>query len=263
MIYIAFILLTLLVFFIAFYQWQYFMIFTPTYKRDAQLVEHCEMLYVKTEDDVTLEGVVFNPPEAVATVLFFSGRSQDAVGLIKKISIYYPKVRIITFNYRSYGLSEGVASEKNILEDGLTIYEKVKKNYGELYVVGFSLGSSVAAYVGSKVECLGVMLLGSFDSLESIVKQKFAMSGLRLPFNVKKILRYKFDNIEYVKQIRSKVYLFSSIDDEITYIQNARNLQRNIANLELVREYEGLTHKDLLWHDDLTTTLNRVFDDRL
>ena len=108
MIYTSFLLLTFIVIAFVFYQMQYFMFFTPTYYRSTELDDRFEMLSVTVDDGVELEGVVHTPKEFSSTLLFFAGRSYDAVGVIEKISLAYPDIRIITFNYRSYGRSERI-----------------------------------------------------------------------------------------------------------------------------------------------------------
>lgn len=260
MIYIAFLFFTLLILYISFYQWQYFMIFSPIYYRDGELDDKFTMLSINTNDGVELEGVVYEPQNPHATLLFFAGRSHDSVGLIQRLALNFPYARIISFNYRSYGKSEGVATEENLFKDGIKIAQLVQKNYGDFYILGFSLGSSVSAYVGSKVDCLGVFLVGSFDSLASLAKERFICRGKCPMINLSRIFRYKFNNEKYVQNIDAKIYLFVSKDDEITYIENARNLKKYIKNLEFYEEFNGLSHKQLLWHVDVLKKINEVIE---
>lgn len=241
MMYILFIIITALILMFAFYEWQYYVIFRPTYCRgEDDFCESIEVLSVITDDDVELEGVIYEPKNFEATMLFFSGRSQDSVGLINKLSLSYPQTRIITFNYRSYGKSKGKISEKNLYSDALKVAELVQKYYGDFYILGFSLGSVVGAYVATKMSVKGLFLVGSFDSMANLVKGKYGIS-------ISWLLRYKFDNVEFVKNIDSKTYLFSSKDDEITYIKNARRLKDSVKNLVLYKEFSYLSHKELLW----------------
>lgn len=251
MIYIAFILFTLLVLIFAFYQWQYFMIFSPTYKRGEELPEFCEMLSIISDDGKELEGVVYSPLNAKKTVLFFAGRSHDAVGLISKLSLTYPKTRIITFNYRSYGKSQGKISEKNLLNDGVKIAQLVQKHYGDFYLFGFSLGSSIAAYVASQHKTQALILVGSFDSIRSLVYSNFFPSF---------IFRYKFATGESIVHVEADSYLFASVDDTTTSIESARELKKKIKNLVYYKELQNLTHKELLWDKAVTSKIREVVE---
>jgi len=229
------------------------MIFSPLIYREEPLCEKCNILTMQTDDGIELEGALYEPENPHATLLVFVGRSHDAVALINKLALSYPHARIITFNYRSYGKSGGVVNEKNILSDGLKIAELVKKNYGNFYVLGFSIGSSVAAFVASKVDVNGLFLIGAFDSIASLAKNKY---GLDFSF----LLRYKFTTKDFVKNIDADTYLFASLDDEITYIENARKLKKSIKNLVDYTELDGLTHKELLWDNKVVDTIRGVIE---
>jgi len=249
MIYIVFLFFIFTILALAFYQFQYFMIFAPAYFREKNLDDRFEMLSIKMEDGLELEGVVFEPKEFKKTILFFSGRSMDGVGLIKLLSDKFPTHRIICFNYRAYGKNKGNITEKNIFEDSLHIANIIQKNYGDFYILGFSLGSSVASYVASKHQTLGVILVGVYDSVANIAKRKFHI-------NLSKILRYKFDNTELVSNIESPTYIYVSKSDETTYIENSRNLKTYVKNLVLYKELDNLNHKELLWCDEVIDSIN-------
>ena len=256
MIYLLFISITVAIMIFFIYQWQYFMIFTPVYYREDGICEHCEYLSTTTDDGIELEGVVYEPSsQPKATLLFFGGRSDDSVALINKLSQNYKEFRIVTFNYRSYGKSQGVANEKNLFQDGLHVAYLVQKYYGDFYILGFSLGSSVATYVASKHSTKALFLLGAFDSIASLVKQKYKVT---LP---SWLLRYKFETQHYIQEVKAPVCLFASQNDTITYIENTYYLKNYIVNLLCYEEYENLTHKELLCYQPIVEKINRIVDE--
>jgi len=253
MFYILFLIFTFIILVFAFYQWQFFMIFSPTYYRKDKLNENFEMLSIITDDDIELEGVVFTPEKENATILFFAGRSHDSVGLIKRLSCTFKHSKIITFNYRSYGKSGGKLSEKLIFKDALLVAQKVKENFGAFYILGFSLGSSVASYVASKDYGQAVFLVGIYDSVAGIAKRKFG-------FDISLAFRYKFNNILLAKEIEIPTYIFVSNSDTTTYIQNARVVKEHYKNLVYYIELDNLHHKDILWADEVVNKINEVID---
>jgi len=260
MIYIAFLIFTVLVLLLAFYQWQFYMIFSPTYYREGELDEKCSILTMTTDDGVELEGAICEPLNATNTLLVFVGRSHDAVGVINKLSNTYYNSRVIAFNYRSYGKSEGKINEKNMFSDGLKIAELVQKNYGDFHLLGYSIGSSVASNVASKVKVKALFLIGAFDSIASLAKSKFVDKGSVPYINLSHVFRYKFRTGVYVQSIESETYLFVSKSDETTYIKNARELKDKIKNLKLYVELDGLNHKEILWDKEVTETINKVIN---
>jgi hypothetical protein len=253
LIYIAFLLITLVLFGFIFYHLQYFMLFTPTYKRSESLADDCEILSIKTPDGVELEGVCYTPQNIKATLLFFVGRSDDSVGLISKLSQTYSEYRIVSFNYRSYGRSGGKVEENLLYDDAIEIARLVHKHYGDFYLFGFSLGSSIAAYVAQTQKSRGVFLVGAFDSIAHLVKSKYHIY-------IPKLLRYRFNTLKYVKNIKDATYLFSSKSDDLTYISNAKHLATTIKNLQRFVIVENTTHFELLWHEEVVKTIKEVVE---
>ncbi|PHS56808.1 MAG: alpha/beta hydrolase [Sulfurimonas sp.] len=249
MIYIAFLFFLFFILAISFYHLQYFMMFKPTYYRSTELDDRFEVLSITTNDGVELEGVVYKAHNHKATMLFFSGRFHDGVGAIEKMSYAYPDIRIIIFNYRSYGRSGGKLNEKNIFSDALHITRIIKKNFGDIYVAGFSLGSSIASYVASVESVTSVFLIGPFDSIGKITKMKYGI-------NLALISRYKFDNTKFVQKIEADTYIFSSKADNVSYINNVRNLKTYVKNLVYYKEFEDLTHNELLFNEDIVKEIS-------
>ena len=254
MIYIAFLVFTFFILTIAFYEWQYFMIFSPTYYRKSDLGKDCELLSIKTDDGVELEGVVYEPLVATQTLLVFNGRYHDSVGLINKLASTYPNIRLITFNYRSYGRSQGRASEKNLLQDSVKIAKIVQKHYGDFSVLGFSLGTNFASFIATKHPIKSLFLVGAFDSLAGLVKNKIGL-------NLSLFFRYKFDTLAYIKTINVPIYLFSSKEDEVIHIKNVRILKENVKYLAHYEELDGVNHDNLMFHTDIVKKINRILDD--
>jgi len=261
MFYLLFLLVTLAILFFAFYHWQFYMVFTPTHYKNRKLNAKSRILEIVVEDNIRLEGVIYEPERPVATILLFVGRSQDAVALMDKFSSYYPLCRIVSFNYRGYGESSGEVNEKNMLSDALEIARLVEKNYGAFYLFGYSLGSNVAAYVAQERAARGLFLVGAFDSLASLAKSRFVQRGFFPDIDLSSIFRYRLATGEYVQNILTPTYLFVSRSDDVTYIENARILKEKIRNLVEYVELEGLNHKELLWDSGVTDKINRVIAD--
>jgi len=251
MIYIIFLLFTLFIIIFVLYEMQYFLVFSPRYSRKEKLEDNCEMLSITSDDGVELEGVIYKRDKTSNIILFFGAREQDSVGLINRLAKRYKNSSIIAFNYRSYGRSEGSLTEKNIFSDALKIAKVVKRNYGDFYILGYSLGASVGLYVASKMQTRGVFLVGAFDSLASLVKQK-------LKVNLSWFLKYKFDNLEFLKFVDAKVYIFASKEDEIVSTFSSQNLKKAVKNLKLYKEFDGLNHKELFWSERVNQEINKI-----
>lgn len=243
---------------VLFYLLQHKVIFSPKHYTSRQLFAEYPQRYHPVELMVAqrfrLEGIVYEPEEkALATVLYFGGKEQDSANLMGKFSVHYPNVRFISFNYRGYGISEGKPTEKRLHDDALAIYDWAYARYGEIGLAGYSLGSNVAAYVASRRRCPWVVLVAAFDSVVSLAKSKFAL----LP---KWLIRYKFDTVNYVRNIKSPLYLYAAADDAIVPIAHSRLLKSNVLNLAEYKEFSGYNHGELLFSDEVTSELKKVFE---
>ena len=240
MIYISYILLTLVILFFIYLEWQKSVVFHPKFFRDNSLYdERFKFLTIKTKDNVTLEGCVYTPKEFKKSLLYFGGRGQDSVGLLPKLAEIYGNVQIFTFNYRGYGKSEAKPTEEKLYSDALEVYDKVIKNYGNVSLLGYSLGSSIASYLSSKREIDKLFLIGAFTSMEELIKDTYRF---RLPF-----LKYSFFTCKYLKVNNQETYIFLSKDDKTVLFKNSKKLKNCPKNLKKFMVLEGLNHVEILY----------------
>jgi pimeloyl-ACP methyl ester carboxylesterase len=240
------------------YLLQHKVIFSPQHYTSRQLFAEYPQRYHPVElmaaQRYRLEGIVYEPEnKALCTVLYFGGKEQDSANLIGKFSQHYPDVRFISFNYRGYGTSEGKPTEKSLHADALSAYDWTHARYGEVGLVGYSLGSNIAAYVASRRSTPWIVLVAAFDSVVSLAKSKFAL----LP---KWLVRYKFDTLGYFKNIDSPLYLYAAADDNVVPIAHSRLLKSNVLNLAEYKEFGGYNHDELLFSDEVTSELKKVFE---
>ena len=243
MIYILFILFTLILLSFFITQVQYFFLFEPNKHRREFLDERYTPLEIQAEDGTILEGIEFTPEHFTHTIFYLGGRSQDSVALIHKLASSFENYRIATFNYRGYGSSQGTPSEQNVYGDATNIAQKLQERYGKFSIVGFSLGSSVAAYVASKIKVEKLFLLGGFDSVFQIIKNK-------IPLLPSFLIRYKFDTALHVSSVKAPTYLVSSKDDNIVPIKNANNLKISIKNLAEFKVLSSYNHDEILFSQE-------------
>lgn len=233
------------------YQVQYFFVFEPKkYPREI-LDERFTPLEIKAEDGTPLEGMIYSPKNFSHTILYMGGRSQDSVALITKLSASFENYRIIAYNYRGYGDSKGSLSEENIFNDALFVARKLQENYGEMSILGFSLGGSLAAYTASNCSVNNLFLISPFDSVYEVIKRKMAFFPSRL-------IRYRFDTALHVKQVDAKTYVVASKSDRLIPIENIHNLLTNVKNLEEFKELDGYNHDEVLFSPETVDLVQRI-----
>ena len=230
-------------------------VFAPVYyeKRDAFHLypERFEPLQIVRDQNVVLEGIVYAPQSPACTVLYFGGKEQDSVALVGKLSERFPSWRIVSFNYRGYGRSEGKPTEHALLEDAVYIVDYIKERYGDVIVMGYSLGSSVAAFAASRREVGSLVLVAPFYDVVSLVRKHVP----RLP---KWLVRYRFETARYLGGVNAPVSIFASRGDTIVPIAQSLALKAKAKHLAMYKEYSGYNHAEILGSDAFAADVAEV-----
>lgn len=231
------------------------LLFSPVYydKRDA-FHAHPERflpLELLRDQNVVLEGIVFEPDSPECTVLYFGGKEQDSVALVGKLSERFPRWRILAFNYRGYGRSGGKPDEHKLLEDAVAVLKYAKAQYGDLVVMGYSLGASIAAFAASRSGVKALLLVAPFYDIHTLAKN-------RVPLLPKWLVRYRFETARYLGGVRAPVGIFASRDDSLVPIKQSRALKTRVHYLAVYKEYSGYNHAEILGSDDFVADVKEV-----
>ncbi|MGB5965253.1 MAG: hypothetical protein WBF77_05910 [Sulfurimonadaceae bacterium] len=240
------------------YLLQHKIIFAPQHYNRRRLFAEFPELYrpleLQVEKGVFLEGVVYEPEEvAKTTMLYFGGREQDSVTLIAKFSLHYPNIRIIAFNYRAYGTSEGEPSEEAFHGDALKIFDYVEEHFETPIVLGYSLGSNVAVHTAVRREVKELLLVATFTSVH-------ALSRAKLRPVPRVFIKHRFETINEIDKITHPFYMFASRDDGFVPIDQPRKLKEKAGDAVDYKEYEGYNHAQLLFSDEVTENITKVLE---
>jgi len=240
------------------YLLQHRIIFSPQYYNRRRLFAEFPDLYrpleLQVEKGVFLEGVVFEPePKPKKTMLYFGGREQDSVTLIGKLSLHYPDVRIVAFNYRGYGTSGGAPSEAAYHGDALKIYDFVQQHHGAPTVLGYSLGSNIAVHTAARRTPRDLILVAPFESVQ-------ALSWARFKPVPRMFIKHRFETVREIGSVTVPLFIYATRDDGFVPIAQPRKLKAGVNAAMLVdyKEYEGYNHAQLLFSDEVTEEITKV-----
>ncbi|WP_345971533.1 alpha/beta fold hydrolase [Sulfurimonas sp. HSL1-6] len=201
--------------------------------------------------NVVLEGVVYEPESPRCTVFYFGGKEQDSVALVGKLSERFPAWRIIAFNYRGYGRSGGRPGERLLLEDAVALVAYARERFGPLMLMGYSLGSSVAAYAASRTSVTQLILVAPFYDVPSLAR-------LRILYLPAWMMRCRFETARYLGGVSAPVSIFASRDDEIVPIEQSHALKAKAPRLAVYKEYSGYNHAEILGSDRFIADVSKV-----
>lgn len=175
-----------------------------------------ESVVFKSSNGNLLNGWLLKPKTNAipVTLLHFHGNAANLIHQYKTIS---PLTKfgysIFLFDYSGFGFSEGKATRKNVLKDGLSALEYVKsrgdlKN-NKLIIYGHSLGGHLAAVIAAQKqnEIDGLVIEGAFSSHKDIAAE---MAGILGRIMVKE----QYCAYKSIRQYKKPVLVIHSTQDE-------------------------------------------------
>ena len=224
----------------------------PRYYRDSEGIKKLGANYhefdLATVDAKALEGAIYTPENFKETLLYFGGQAQDSVGAMPKLVAQFQGYQIITFNYREYGKSSGIFTQKRMEDDAAFVYEWVKEFYGDVIVVGFSLGTHAASYVAAKYRVKLLLLVAPYYSIKSLIQRRFYLPSFLAFFD--------YNNAVLIKKCDAALIIISLQDDPVV-LDGGALLAKEANNLRLHKELIGYNHGELIFADEVYTILEK------
>ncbi len=166
------------------------------------------------EDGTALHGWWFPKEEARGVLLVCHGNSgnvSDRLWIAEDLRDV--PVHVWIFDYRGYGKSAGIPSEKGTALDVMAAYEVARTRMGAeqdppVVVYGRSLGGAVALQLASRVPVRGLILESTFSSIVDV-------GAVLYPYLVPKLTcRHPYRSTRLMPRVQCPVLAAHSPDDE-------------------------------------------------
>lgn len=146
-------------------------------------------------------------------------------------------------NYRGFGLSGGVPTERAVLEDSKLVYDWAASqpdvDASNIVLLGRSLGSYVAVTVAAARRARAAILATPFDSAVALGEKRFP----HLP--VRWFVGDRFDPAALAPAISMPALFVLAEKDEITPAENGRALAQKWGGLKELVLLPGATHSGI------------------
>jgi fermentation-respiration switch protein FrsA (DUF1100 family) len=181
-----------------------------------------EDVTITGEDHVKINGWLIKSPSAKSTLLFFHGNAGNMADRLTKLKFFHDAgIQVLIVDYRGYGHSQGVPSEKGVYRDGRAAFDYVqtRSDLKDLPVVAYggSLGGAVAIDLAVHRKVAGLIVDSSFPSAA-------AMSRLIYPIIPTFFLAVKFDSESKVKHLSIPKLFMHSVDDRVVPFRMGQRL---------------------------------------
>ena len=178
----------------------------------------------KSSDDIDLSGWYIPANRSKKVILLLHGNGGNISTRVTFIDYFCKELGLSTFifDYRGYGKSEGRATERGTYLDAeaawkyLTGLMKIKDR--DIIVFGRSLGGPIAAGLAKKVSPGALILDSTFTSIKDMAAHIYPL----LP--VKKIFRFDYPTLDYLKGVRCPVLVIHSRDEDYIPFSHGKKL---------------------------------------
>ena len=191
-----------------------------------------------------INGLKFSAAEPKGAILFFHGNFGDVSGWgtygADFAALGYD---FYIFDYPGYGKSDGKISSQDQLfasADAMSRYVLAQHPPRKLAMIGYSIGSGIAAQQAAKWDAARLILLAPYFSFERLAHEK-------IPFVPKFLIRYKIPTAEFLQAARgTQITLIHGAADELIPVQHCRDLAGSLKAGDLFYEIPDARHNGLL-----------------
>lgn len=189
-------------------------------------------------------------------VVYYGGNAEDISFNLGYLDLKKtPSTSLLLMNYRGFGSSTGSPTQEGLFSDALTIFDHLIKNLNinpnKIYLMGRSIGASIAAYVASQKRVGGLILITPFDSITNLVP-KF----LRF-YPLKRYLEQYFNTSKYLEHVDGKFLVIAAGEDEVIPKKCIENLLAKFQDQILFVEIKSANHQNITEFDEYSDAIER------
>ena len=245
---------------LAYYALQHRIIFHPKKIPNDFVYQYSvpfEELFLETSDGNTLNGLICQQENSKGLVLYFHGNSSHVFDLgWMAETIHAQGYDFALFDYRSYGKSTGILTEKNLFDDAQTCYHFMAEKYGyqaeDIIIYGRSIGSGIAVKLASEKSCKMLVLETPYASLLDLGKYYTPF----LPYQW--LMRFPLNSEKHIKKVEVPVYILHGTQDKIVPYNSGRKLANATPNLAEFITIEGANHNNIFEYPSYQKAVSEI-----
>lgn len=182
-----------------------------------------EEINLESKDGAVLNALHFKVENPKGVILYFHGNAGElsrwGIVIQKFVDMDYD---VLVMDFRGYGKSTGVLSQKALYDDAQLFYNLLLKSYSEneIVVYGRSLGTTFATYVAANNHPKQLILEAPFYSLDEVASERFPI------YPVSWVLKYHFPTYQYLKEVSCPILILHGTDDSVVNYKNGEKLSK-------------------------------------
>lgn len=244
-----FILVVFTVLTVVLYIFQRNLIYYPdkTYAKPTDVgLSNVEEVNLTTPDNAKLINWYAKAKPGNPTLLYFHGNAGNLANRKDRIALYQSHgLGIMMASYRGYSGGKGNPTEKDIIQDGLQVYDWLVSSGvspENIILYGESLGTGVAVQVASQRKTKAVILETPYASLAEIGANHYPYLPVHL------LMTDRFESITFIKNINAPLLILHGWQDRTIPLQSAKKLFEAANQPKQMETYQNGQHNDLYTH---------------
>lgn len=196
-----------------------------------------EDVFIKTEDNVTINAWLIKSSTGRGTLIFCHGNAGNIGDRLEKILLFHQMgLNILIIDYRGYGKSQGQPNEAGIYKDAVAAYDylRSRKDIDHSSIIGYgdSLGGAVVIDLATKRDLAALIVHSSFTSAADMARTIY-------PFIPSFLLDTKMNSVAKVRTIAIPKLFIHSRADEIVPFRLGERLYQAAAQPKEFLELSG------------------------
>jgi uncharacterized protein len=188
-----------------------------TYKQPFQ------EFHIPSFDGKKLNGLLFKVDHSKGLIFYLHGNMGN-LSTWGNIAEVYTNLGYDVFilDYRGFGKSEGIIdNQEQVLKDVSSVYNSLLKMYNEqnISIIGYSIGTGPATFLASMNNPRQLILQAPYYNFTEF-------SNGRVPYIPNFLKKFSFANNEFIKKVKSPVFIFHGKNDHVINYHNSVNLQK-------------------------------------
>ena len=215
--------------------------------------EPFEEMHFSPDTNTKINGLLFKVENSKGLVFYNHGNADNLQRWGRHAKDFTElSYDVFFYDYRGFGKSSGKFSEKEILNDAVSLFDQITKNYSDKRVIiyGRSLGTGIATFVAKNRNADALILETPYYNMADVGKSWLPF----IPFE--KILKYKFPTNEWIKDVTMPITIFHGTKDAVVPYSSGEKLSK-VVGCKLITIENG-RHKNLAKFEDYHKELSKI-----
>jgi len=217
--------------------------------------QETEEYNMETRDGAMINGLRFKVKNPKGLVFYLKGNSKSIRGW-GKFAVDFTRngYDVLMVDYRGFGKSTGRRTQKAIKRDLQVIYNKVKENVREKYIIlyGRSLGSGFATKLASMNNPRMLILDAPYYSLSKVAKRYLPFMPLSL------MIKFPMPTYKWLKYVNCPIHIIHGTDDKLIPYKTSVKLSKIKPKLTRLHTIIGGGHKNLNTFESYHSILTEI-----